>query len=62
MNKMVSIIGSIVVATFLLSIPVLCTLSFALNWSGFLQLILVLGLLAEYVLLATEIFERSADE
>ena len=46
-------IGTFVISLFLISIPILCTLSFVYNWFAGLKLILITACLVEWVGLAS---------
>lgn len=49
---MIRAIGSIVVAIFIMVIPILLTLSFVRDWHDFAKFIFIVGTLAELIVLA----------
>lgn len=55
-------VGVIVIALFMFAIPVLCTLSFALAWDGFIKVILVCACLVELVGVASCVDDMGEDE
>lgn len=51
MKNVIIILGSFVLSAIIMSIPVLATCSFTLNWNPFFKLILVSCTIAEYAAL-----------
>ena len=48
MDAFLKTIGVLVVSAIIVAIPLLCGLSFALGWNGFIQWILILGTLGVF--------------
>ena len=61
MNKIVTIIGSIVITLLIMSVPVLCTLSFVFNWIDEVKFALTLLTIGFGAILFAIIYGR-ADE
>ncbi len=53
MDALIRTVGVIVIALFMFAIPVLCTLSFALAWDGFIKVILLCACMLELVCVAS---------
>ena len=62
MNKIIKIVGSIVVSVIMYAIPILTACSFAYAWDGFVRLILTLASLTQLVCLAFEVFFKGDTE
>ena len=59
MKTVFEIIGAFIVSLFLISIPILCTLSFAYNWYPGLKFILTVACFVEYFGLINLLLEKS---
>ena len=55
LKNLVIMIGAIIIAAIILSVPILCGLSWALAWAGELQVILTIMTVVEMTLLAAGI-------
>ena len=55
-QKVIAVLGSIIVAAICMAIPVLLTLSFVLGWYGFVKLILIAFTICEFVTFVAYIY------
>ena len=56
---MIRVIGSIVVAIFIMAIPILATLSWVCDWHDFIKYIFVIGTLSEFIGLTCAIYKNA---
>jgi hypothetical protein len=62
LDKLIRMIGSIVISVVLMSIPILCACSFALNWFVMFKIFFIWGTLTETVVLSIEIYFKAESE
>lgn len=62
LDNLTKMIGSIVAAVVLMSIPILCVCSFVFDWYGFFTGILIWGVLAETASLSMAIYVKSGGQ
>ena len=55
MKAILEVIGAAVVTTVILGIPVLSFVSFVHNWPGFLELILIIGLVVDFLFILNKL-------
>lgn len=62
MNKVVSIIGGIVVSVILYAIPILTTCAFTLGWGGIISRLLLIVALVEFACLTFFVCEKTEED
>lgn len=56
LDGLTRMIGSIIISAFIMSVPILCVLSFVYGWELLLQILLIWGTLFEVAVLALIIY------
>lgn len=57
MERIIEMLGSMTLSAVIISLPILCTLSFVYSWNGSIQVALTAGTLVEYVTLTFAILK-----
>ena len=61
MNKVIRLLGSAIVSAIILAFPILCALSFALNWGQEAKVLLTIPVIFEYALLVMYLYFEYAE-
>lgn len=60
--KIVRYIGSFILALFIVAIPFICALSYALDWSIYVKIVLTVITISFILIKSAEIYVKSEDE
>lgn len=59
MKKIIHVLGAAVFSAFMYAVPIIATLSFAYNWSGFCKLVCFISAFAQFAVLVTAVLTKA---
>ena len=61
MRRIIEMLGSMTLSVIILSLPILCALSFAYSWNGIIQAVLIVITLGEYLILTFALYLKNCE-